>query len=870
MSRSASQTPWHERTPSASLEALGVTGAGLSQAQVAERQAQYGPNRLAEAKGRSILAVFFSQFQDIMIWVLLAAAAISAFLGEWVDALIIAVVVVLNAVLGTVQESRAEAALAALKQMAAPMARVQRDGHVARIDAAELVPGDVVLFEAGDSVPADIRLLDTAALKIEESALTGESVPVEKDASAQCAPEDALGDRINMAFMGTAVTYGRGSGVVVETGMNTQMGAIAGQLQEPQDQTTPLQLQLDNISKKLAIGVLIVAAVIFGAGLLTGRAPLDMFMTAVSLAVAAIPEGMVAVVTVVLAMGMQRMAGRGAIVRKLPAVETLGGTHVICSDKTGTLTLNRMTVRETVPSDNRPLSQDHPLYQGMLHCNDTRLDEHGKAVGDPTETALVDFLLQQQLAKADAVESRSRVGEIPFDSDRKLMTVGIQEEREVRLLVKGAPDILLARCTHILTDQGVVPMSGEHRQIVEQNNASLASLALRVLAFAYKDEAAFPSDTAAAEQGLTFCGLVGMIDPARPEAKDAIGVCGHAGISPVMITGDHKDTAVAIATDLGILKDGRRAVTGAELEAMDDETLQREVANIGVYARVAPEHKSRIVRAWQNNNCVVAMTGDGVNDAPALRAADIGIGMGITGTDVSKAASDMVLTDDNFATIVTAVGEGRRIYDNIHKTVRFLLSSNAGEVIALLVATVAGITLLQPVHILWVNLVTDSLPALALGVEPAEPDVMDQPPRKAHHPLLSGYTWMQIAVLGLMEAVLTLAAYFIGLSMGGGAVGTTMAFLTLGLSQLFASVALYSERQALLRIHPTRHKMLLLAFLGGVLLQFAVLLIPPLRTAFELALPTWGQIGIVLLLCVVMVLFTDLQKVIRKRRHKEL
>ena len=868
---SSERIPWHQQSGPDSAQALGVSPqTGLSAGEVQARQAQHGPNQLAEAQGRSLLMVFFSQFKDVMIWVLLAAAIISACLGEWVDAIIIAVVVVLNAVLGTIQESKAEAALAALKQMAAPSARVLRDGNVARIEAKDLVPGDIVLFEAGDSVPADVRLLESAALKAEESALTGESVPVEKDAQAVCAADAALGDRINMAFMGTSITYGRGNGVVVETGMATQMGAIAGQLQEPQEQSTPLQEQLNSISKKLAVGVLVIAAVIFGIGLLTGREGLEMFMTAVSLAVAAIPEGMVAVVTVVLAMGMQRMAGRGAIVRKLPAVETLGSTHVICSDKTGTLTLNRMTVRETVPSDGQALSGDHPLLQGMLHCNDTRLDDGGKAVGDPTETALVDYLLQQGLADEGVVRGRSRVGEIPFDSERKLMSVGLAVSDGVRVLTKGAPDVLMARCNRIRTSEGVLPMTEEHRAILDGNNAALASLALRVLAFAYKDEPAFPQDTAQAEQNLVFCGLVGMIDPARPEAKDAIGLCGRAGIAPVMITGDHRDTAVAIAQDLGILQDGRKAITGAELEAMDDETLRREVRNIGVYARVAPEHKSRIVKAWQANDCIVAMTGDGVNDAPALRAADIGVGMGITGTDVSKAASDMVLTDDNFATIVTAVGEGRRIYDNIHKTVRFLLSSNAGEVIALLAATVAGITLLQPVHILWVNLVTDSLPALALGVEPAEPDVMDRPPRKAHHPLLSGYTWMQIGVLGLVEAILTLAAFLIGNAMGGGATATTMAFLTLGLSQLCASVALYSERQPLLKIHPTRHRMLLLAFLAAAILQFAVVLIPPLRTAFELVLPTWGQLGIIAGLCVVMVLFTDLQKLLRKARHKEL
>ena len=856
------QKGWHILSTREVLDRLQSGTEGLTNAEAESRLAEHGPNKLAEGKKKTLLSIFLVQFADLMIWVLIAAAAISGILGEWVDSAIIAVVILLNAILGTVQESKAEAALEALKQMAAPTARVLRDGAVAKIAAADLVIGDVVLLEAGDSIPADLRLVESFSLKVEESALTGESVPVEKISDPLDDPEAALGDRLNMTHMGTSVTYGRGSGVVVATGMNTQMGAIAGQLASTRKEITPLQRKLNQISNVISIGVICIAAVIFGIGLLGGREPLEMFLTAVSLAVAAIPEGMVAVVTIVLAMGMSRMAGRGAIIRRLPAVETLGSTQVICSDKTGTLTQNRMTVKKIWTEDTELLSD------AMGHCNDSNLDENNKPLGDPTETALIDYILKEQHWTAEEVRLRKRMGEIPFDSDRKLSTVAVEHPsgEGMRIFVKGAPDVLLNRCVQEHRSGGsVVPLDAERCLEIEKVNEEMAKQALRVLAFAYKDApAADFADAGAVESQLTFCGLTGMIDPARPEAREAIDVCRHAGILPVMITGDHKITAVAIAEDLGMLSDGRKALLGSELEKMSEGDLDRQVEQIGVYARVAPEHKTRIVGAWQKRGRVVAMTGDGVNDAPALKAADIGVGMGITGTDVSKGASDMVLTDDNFATIVTAVKEGRRIFNNIHKTVRFLLSCNAGEVLAILTATMAGWHLLAPIHILWINLVTDAFPALALGVEPAEKDIMDRKPRDSKLPFFTGRDWRSIVIVGAAEAVVTLAAYILG---GKGVVGTTMAFLTLSLAQLFACIGFQSERHSIFSMKVKEHPMLWLAFFGSAMLQIIVMIIPAVRNLFGLVPLDAVQWLTILGLCLVMLGFIEIQKWIARLRH---
>ncbi len=856
--------PWQSMSPEEVLEALETTSGGLSSAEAARRLERDGPNKLEEGKKKTLAGIFLSQFADFMIWVLIAAALISGFLGEWVDTAIIALVVVLNAVMGTVQEFRAEAALEALQAMSAPTAKALRDSCAVKLPAEELAVGDVVLLEAGDCVPADLRLLESGSLKVEESALTGESAPVEKRAEERAAEDAPLGDRLNLAYLGTAVTYGRASGVVVGVGMNTEMGKIAHQLTSTQKETTPLQNKLNRLSNLLSILVIAIAAVIFGVGLLRAQPWNESFLTAVSLAVAAIPEGMVAVVTIVLAMGMQRMAGRGAIIRRLPAVETLGSTDVICSDKTGTLTLNRMTVQETwtggAPRDR--------LYETMLHCNDAQAGEDG-FVGDPTETALLDWLVAEGVCTARDVKERVRAGEIPFDSDRKLSTVAVDlPGGGTRVLVKGAPDVLVSRCDSQVTPDGVAVL-GDAAPIALANEA-MAQKALRVLAFAYKDvETVDLSDVAGAESGLTFCGLVGMIDPPREEVKQAVAQCRAAGILPVMITGDHKATASAIAGQLGILGDGRVAVTGAELERMSDGELVEKVPEIAVYARVSPEHKSRIVAAWQKRGKTVAMTGDGVNDAPALKAADIGVGMGITGTDVSKGASDMVLTDDNFATIVVAVREGRRIYDNIHKAVRFLLSSNCGEVLVLFAATVVGWTVLKPTHILWINLVTDSLPALALGAEPEEPGVMDRPPRGKNTPFFTPRQWFRVALTGLAEAALTLAAFLLGRRTGIENLDMTMAFITLSLLQLFATVGFQSEHNSLFRMKPREHPMLWLALGAALLLQLVVLFIPPLRLAFGLAVIPVGQWLEILLLCAAMLLVTEVQKWSARVRHEE-
>lgn len=853
---------WQE-TPEELYRRLESGPQGLSGEEARRRLERDGANKLDEGKKRTLSGIFLAQFKDFMIWVLICAAVISGFLGEPVDAVIIAVVVLANAVMGTVQESKAEAALEALMAMSAPFAKVVRGGQIQKLPAAEVVEGDVVVLEAGDSVPADLRLLETASLKMEESALTGESVPAEKEAGIQISADASLGDRINMAFLGTAVTYGRGMGLVVATGMRTEMGKIAHQLSSTEKELTPLQRQLNRLSNLLSYLVIGIAAVIFAVDLLRGIPASASFLTAVSLAVAAIPEGMVAVVTVVLAMGMRRMAGQGAIIRRLPAVETLGGTDIICSDKTGTLTLNRMTVQEVWTAG----ESRERLYEVMLHCNDATLGRGEQFIGDPTETALLDWLVKEGEVTEEDVLTRKREGEIPFDSQRKLSTVVIDlEGGKKRVLTKGAPDVLLSRCTRRLCQSGAIPM--EDCDDAARANDDMAGRALRVLAFAYKDvEEADCSRVSDTESDLIFCGLVGMIDPPREEVGEAVAQCRRAGILPVMITGDHKITACAIARQLGILTEDRRAVTGAQLEGMTDEELCRQAPEIAVYARVAPEHKSRIVAAWQKRGKIVSMTGDGVNDAPALKAADIGVGMGITGTDVSKGASDMILTDDNFATIVAAVKEGRRIFDNIHKAVRFLLSSNCGEVITMFFATLMGWSILGPTHILWINLVTDSLPALALGVEPAEDGVMDRPPRGRDTPFFSRRQWLRIGIVGLCEAALTVAAYLLGRGTSPE-MGTTMAFVTLALLQLFAALGFQSEHTSLLRIRLREHKTLWLGLGASVALQLVVLLLPFLRAAFGLvALPLirWLEIG---LLCLIMLLVTEVQKWSARRRHE--
>ena len=845
---------------------------GLSADEAAQRLAEHGANVLKEGSKKTLAGIILSQFKNLMILVLLAAAVVSAFLGEVPDAIIIFAVILLNAVMGTVQEARAEAALDALKKMAAPGANVIRGGCIAFVKATELVPGDIVLLEAGDHVPADIRLIETASLKIEEAPLTGESVPVEKDARASLSDDAALADRINMAYSGTSVTYGRGKGVVCLTGMDTEIGKIASALGAAKESETPLQRRLNSLSKVLSIAVLAVAAVVFGVGVLTGRTAFDMFLVAVSLAVAAIPEGLATVVTLQLTMGVQKMSRNGAIVRKLPAVETLGSTSVICSDKTGTLTQNKMTVQKAFYNNEEydaasvnGASELDMLDKAFLLCNDTK-EAEDKLLGDPTETALYAFSAKR-LQPSGLKQSMPRLFEIPFDSERKLMSTVNGTESPV-LLVKGAPDELIARCTHMSLNGAAVPLTDDLKAQVHSVNERFAQSALRVLGAAFKPLESVPSDPEGLESGLVFIGLAGMIDPPREEAAAAVAVCRQAGIKPVMITGDHKITAVAIAQRLGILSDKNKAVTGRELDTMDDAALQNEIDNIRVYARVAPEHKVRIVKAFQSRNNVVAMTGDGVNDAPALKTADIGVGMGITGTEVSKNASDMVLTDDNFATIVKAVKEGRRIYRNIKKAVQFLLSANLSEVITLFVGTMIGITVLSPVQILWVNLVTDTFPALAIGMEGAPANIMHRKPRDAKQSFFAEGMAVNLVFYGVMMSLFTLGAYFIGaIVYGDPLVGETMAFLTLGLVQLFHVFNIRSSKQSVVHRFFT-NKWMHLSFILSALLQTAVVWVLPLNGFFGVAPLSSEQWLYTVLLAFAIIPVCEIVKVVKRLLQK--
>ena len=820
---------------------------GLSSEQVAALKAKYGPNKLQEKKKKTNFQRFLEQFKDVMILILLAAAAVSFVIavvegdpaGFFEPALIL-LIVVLNAIMGVVQESKAERALEALKSLSAPHARVLRDGEERVIDASELVPGDILHLEAGDFVPADARLLHSVSLKSEESALTGESVPSEKDAEALVAENASLGDRSNMVFSGCSITYGTATALVTGTGMNTEMGKIAGLLEGETDSQTPLQKKLAQLGKYLGIVALIACAIVFVVGLFSGLNPLEIFMTAVSLAVSAIPEGLPAIVTIVLAIGVQRMVKKNALIRRLPAVETLGSASVICSDKTGTLTQNRMTLTkvwvdgagqpEDVGSHNSPEAKNL-LLCGALCCDgsvvfgDDGTEQH---LGDPTETAILVAAHKNGLEQEQLRQAYPRVAEIPFDSDRKLMTSVHRMDGKIVVIVKGAFDVMASRCVR-----------GD-LQAAKVHNEQMSTAALRVLAVGYKTVEAVPERPTpqALENGLTFLGLVGMIDPPRPEAKAAVATCRKAGIRPVMITGDHVATASAIAKELGIMAAGDRAVTGAELDAMSDEQLDQEVEHICVYARVSPENKIRIVKAWQRKGQVVSMTGDGVNDAPALKAADIGCAMGITGTDVAKSAADMTLTDDNFATIVDAVREGRGIYANIRKVVGFLLGTNIGEVLTVFLAMVLWQkTPLLSMQLLWINLVTDSLPAIALGMEAVEPDIMDQTPKPRDEGIFAHGLGLRIALQGLLFAALSLIGFAVGEKVTGAlAGGQTMAFLVLSLSQIVQAFNMRSER-SLFRIGPLTNRALNGAALLSILLVCLVLFTPA-RIAFGLvALP---------------------------------
>lgn len=858
--------------------------AGLTTAEAEKRAEKYGKNKLKAAKKVPLIVRFLSQLGDPMTIILICAAVVSGILavveGEsFADVIIILAVVLINAVLGVYQESKAENAIEALQEMSAATSKVLRDGETVVIKSEDIVPGDIVFLDAGDSVPADGRLIDCASLKIEESALTGESVPVNKmiDVLNLKKGEDdiPLGDRKNMVYMGSSVAYGRGTLVVTATGMNTEMGKIADALTKAEDSETPLQKKLNQLSKVLTWLVLGICVVIFGVQLIkTGvnaDTIVDTFMVAVSLAVAAIPEGLAAVVTVVLSIGVTLMLKRKAIIRHLTAVETLGCAQVICSDKTGTLTQNKMTVVQSYGSDREETARSFAL------CTDAKLAV-GQTVstGDPTQTAVVDYAAKIGLPKYELEEKYPRVGEIPFDSMRKLMTTVHRDGEGFVQYTTGAPDVVIGKCTSALVDGREVEMTDELRETLFKENKKLADQALRVLASGRKTYIKTPEsyEPDKMEQGLCFLGLVGMIDPVRPEVKDAIEECRSAGIRPIMITGDHKDTAVAIARELGIIEEGQYAITGAELSKMDDATFAKEFKNISVYARVQPEHKTRIVNQWRAAGYVTAMTGDGVNDAPSIKSADIGIGMGITGTDVTKNVADMVLADDNFATIVSAVEEGRRIYDNIRKAIQFLLGSNMSEVITIFVATLIGFNILEPVHLLWINLITDTFPALALGMEKAEADIMKRKPRDANEGVFSGGLGFDVAYQGILISALVIISYGFGhmfetgaFGFGGSAHGTTMAFLTLSMAEIFHSFNLRSREKSLFKIKGM-NKMLNIAAIVSLALTTAVCEIPVLASAFDFTAVGLREYATAALLGFCVIPVVEVVKLIRRQKNK--
>ena len=830
---------------------------GLSSQEAASRLEKYGANTLQEGKKKTLLEKFVDQFKDFMILVLLVAAVVSMFAHQGdpdpTDAIIILAVVLLNAVLGVFQESKAEEAIEALKKMASPVASVLRDGHVEHIKGEDIVVGDVVILEAGDVVPADMRLFEVNTVKIEESALTGESVPVDKDLVIPAGDEVGIGDRTNMAFSSTNVTYGRAVGVVTSTGMNTEVGKIANMLANTEEGKTPLQENQDALGKWLTIMILVIAVIIFLVGMLRGNEWTHMLLTAIAIAVAAIPEGLPAISTIILALGTQKMAQRNAIVRKLPAVETLGGVEIICSDKTGTLTLNQMTVEKMVYDNeihdaSEEISKDNIALRVMNLANDTKISQDNSLLGDPTETAMVQYGLDKNYDVREELVNIPRIAEVPFDSTRKLMTTIHQlEDGKYLVATKGAPDMLLDRVTKIEKHGEVSAFTEDDRTTLMKLNKEMATQALRVLAMAYKVIDTLPEtvDTDSIEHDLIFAGLVGMIDPERKEAAAAIKVAQSAGIRTIMITGDHRDTAQAIAKRLGILRPDQEdgVLTGGELNDISDEELERTVENYSVYARVSPEHKVRIVKAWQKNGKVVSMTGDGVNDAPSLKQADIGVGMGITGTEVSKGASDMVLADDNFETIVVAVEEGRKVYANIQKAVQYLLSANFGEVMTMFVATMAGWSILEPIHILWINLVTDVFPAIALGLEEAEADIMNHPPRGKGSNFLSNGVLPSIFYQGFFEGGITLFVFWYATHIAnwGNPVGETMAFATLGLIQLFHAFNVKSVYKSLGTVGAFKNKMFNYAILLSAVMLLSVMVIPGLTTVFDVAILTAEQ-----------------------------
>ncbi|MBQ7699187.1 MAG: calcium-translocating P-type ATPase, PMCA-type [Clostridia bacterium] len=872
------------------LKELKTGNSGLTSDEAGKRLESDGKNKLAEAKKESLIHMFFRQLADPMIIILIVAAVISAVIAitqkeSFADVIIIGIVVILNAVLGVYQENKAEKAIEALQQMTAATSKVIRDGVLRVIKSEDLVVGDIIVLEAGDSVPADARIIECASLKAEESALTGESVPVNKTVITLTAKDDGnvpLGDRSNMVYMGSTIVYGHGKAVITASGMDTEMGKIAHALTQAEEGKTPLQVKLAELSKILTYLVIGICVIVFAVSAFkdgnfindvkTGnfKPIIDMLMIAVSLAVAAIPEGLATVVTIVLSIGVTKMSKRQAVIRRLTAVETLGCTQIICSDKTGTLTQNKMTVVREYTSDQKLLAT------AMALCSDAQIGQSGEAEGEPTENALVNYANKVGVNKTEYDKIQNRVGEAPFDSTRKMMSTVHAKDGAYIQYTKGAPDEVLKKCTRILKDGTIRPITDADRTEIAEQNREMADSALRVLSAAYKTYDKLPDDFEAEtlENDLIFVGLYGMIDPVRPEVKDSIEECRRAGIRPIMITGDHINTAVAIAKELTIINDASQALTGAQLDKIPDEQFQRDVVKYSVYARVQPEHKVRIVNAWRNLGRITAMTGDGVNDAPSIKAADIGVGMGITGTDVTKNVADMVLADDNFATIVTAVEEGRRIYDNIKKSIQFLLSSNLSEVVSVFTATMIGFTLLKPVHLLWINLITDCFPALALGMEKSERDIMGRPPRDPKAGIFSGGVGFDCVYQGLMVTVLTFAAYVIGHMMEGGkfefidsADGMTMAFLTMSMAEIFHSFNMRTVRKSIFSLK-NQNWYLLGAMVLSLILTSAVIYIPGLNTAFGFSSISFTEYAVAMGLAFLVIPIVELVKLIQRAAKK--
>lgn len=869
---------WFSKTSETVLKELNSNiSSGLSDEEAKKRLSEYGPNRLSTKKKKTLLQLFISQLADVMIYILFGAAIISAMVGEISDSIIILIVIFINAIIGVVQESKAEKALEALKELSTPKAIVKRGGELKEVPSEEVVLGDIVVIDAGRFIPADLRLIESANLKIDEAAFTGESVPADKDAMITIEKDNVtIGDQHNMAFMSTLATYGRGIGVVVGTSMDTQIGKIAKMIDEAEEDSTPLQKRLAQLGKTLGFAAIFICGLIFVIALFQGRDMLEMFLTAISLAVAAIPEGLPAIVAIVLAMGVQRMIKENAIIRKLPAVETLGSVNIICSDKTGTLTQNKMTVTKFY-ADNSLLNIDNIelekpsnklLIHGMILCNDATYTEKSKT-GDPTEIALLEAGVKYNLFKESLNDQFQRIDEIPFDSDRKLMTTVNKHEGGLKVFTKGAIDSILKISNKALLGEEIVALNDEVRKSILKAADEMSDEALRVLACAYKEIDSSNVSIDSLETNLIYVGMMGMIDPPRLEVRDSIKLCKSAGITPIMITGDYRNTAFAIAKELGIAESIDETISGDEIDKFTEETFNENIKDYKVFARVSPEHKVKIVKAFKSHGNIVSMTGDGVNDAPSLKTADIGVAMGITGTDVAKGAADMILTDDNFTTIVSAVEEGRNIYNNIRKSIIFLLSCNFGEIVTLFVAILLNWdTPLLPIHILWVNLITDSFPALSLGVDPGDKGVMNDPPRDPKESLFSGRFGVLLAINGAIMGALTLVAFRVGEHLYPDSLmhAQTMAFVVLAVSQLFYSLSVRNPKKTLFEIGPLTNKYLLGAICVGILLQLSIISIPPIAQIFKVYTLTARDWGFVILLSLIPFILNELIKILFRKR----